>query len=247
MFKSYIEEVYYLKYYIISVALVFIIGYSFCFLGDSKVIGYLGDEDNLFENLTALNFFIGFIICLLVCIKHKNIFILIMSIILFIGAGEEISWGQRFFNFEPPEFITENNVQGEFNIHNLEVFNSESSEGQYKYGLNRFLTINLLSKLFFVFIGIFLPLCVYHLKIAANVAIKIKLPIPPISIGIFSLINWIIVRLIPYFILEKDFRYYDSCGEFFEFVNSFILLTICFYFLKNSRNSIYGKDIKRMI
>ena len=34
-------------------------------------------------------------------------------------AGEEISWAQRMFAFEPPEFFLENNYQQELNVHNL--------------------------------------------------------------------------------------------------------------------------------
>ena len=34
-------------------------------------------------------------------------------------AGEEISWGQRLFAFQPPEIFLEENYQQEFNVHNL--------------------------------------------------------------------------------------------------------------------------------
>ncbi len=45
-----------------------------------------------------------------------------MFFILFMfGGGEEISWGQRIFGVESGEFFTENNAQGETNLHNLVV------------------------------------------------------------------------------------------------------------------------------
>lgn len=34
-------------------------------------------------------------------------------------AGEEISWGQRFFGFRPPDVFLEHNYQQELNLHNL--------------------------------------------------------------------------------------------------------------------------------
>jgi hypothetical protein len=37
------------------------------------------------------------------------------------GAGEEISWGQRIFGLETPEFFEENNAQGEIGLHNLVI------------------------------------------------------------------------------------------------------------------------------
>ena len=36
------------------------------------------------------------------------------------AVGEEISWGQRLFGFETPEFLRTVNTQNEFNIHNIE-------------------------------------------------------------------------------------------------------------------------------
>lgn len=36
-----------------------------------------------------------------------------------VGAGEEISWGQRLLGLSSPEFFSAHNVQGETNLHNL--------------------------------------------------------------------------------------------------------------------------------
>jgi len=43
------------------------------------------------------------------------------ALLFFFAAGEEISWGQRIFEWEPGEFFAENNYQGETNLHNLMV------------------------------------------------------------------------------------------------------------------------------
>ncbi len=42
-----------------------------------------------------------------------------VALILFVAAGEEISWGQRLLAFETPDAIREVNAQGETNLHNL--------------------------------------------------------------------------------------------------------------------------------
>jgi hypothetical protein len=39
----------------------------------------------------------------------------------FFGFGEEISWGQRIFSIQSGEFFTNNNMQAETNLHNLEI------------------------------------------------------------------------------------------------------------------------------
>ena len=49
-----------------------------------------------------------------------------ISLLLFIGcclfaAGEELSWGQRLFNWKSTDFFTANNAQKETNFHNLVV------------------------------------------------------------------------------------------------------------------------------
>ncbi len=35
-------------------------------------------------------------------------------------AGEEVSWGQRFFGYRTPDAVSRVNVQGEFNFHNID-------------------------------------------------------------------------------------------------------------------------------
>ena len=41
------------------------------------------------------------------------------ALFCFAVAGEELSWGQRLFNYRPPELFTELNYQQELNIHNF--------------------------------------------------------------------------------------------------------------------------------
>jgi len=45
-----------------------------------------------------------------------------VGILSFVFAGEEISWGQRYLGYETPEALADENVQFEFNLHNLEIF-----------------------------------------------------------------------------------------------------------------------------
>jgi hypothetical protein len=44
---------------------------------------------------------------------------LFTAFVLFFGAGEELSWGQRIFNWQSTTFFLENNAQEETNLHNL--------------------------------------------------------------------------------------------------------------------------------
>lgn len=53
--------------------------------------------------------------------KHQPTAVLCLSlvIILFLMAGEELSWGQRIFNWKTPDLIATYNIQKETNFHNL--------------------------------------------------------------------------------------------------------------------------------
>jgi hypothetical protein len=43
------------------------------------------------------------------------------AFLFFFAAGEEISWGQRIFGLETPDFFIDKNLQNETNLHNLEI------------------------------------------------------------------------------------------------------------------------------
>jgi hypothetical protein len=42
----------------------------------------------------------------------------LVAVVLVVAFGEEISWGQHWFGFTPPEAIASSNLQEEFNLHN---------------------------------------------------------------------------------------------------------------------------------
>ncbi len=43
------------------------------------------------------------------------------ALIFLFGAGEEVSWGQRIFNWESSDYFVQNNAQQETNLHNMVV------------------------------------------------------------------------------------------------------------------------------
>jgi hypothetical protein len=87
--------------------------------------GFLIQEDGIVEwmqfvffVLSSLLFFVAF----LTKIKTNKLFGIIYLLLslgfLFISA-EEISWGQRVFNVETPEYLEGRNYQNELNFHNI--------------------------------------------------------------------------------------------------------------------------------
>lgn len=45
----------------------------------------------------------------------------LLTLLCLFGAGEEISWGQRIFGIETPDYLKDRNAQGELGLHNLVV------------------------------------------------------------------------------------------------------------------------------
>jgi hypothetical protein len=45
--------------------------------------------------------------------------LLVLALVFVVGAGEEVSWGQRLLGVGTPEDLADANVQGETNVHNL--------------------------------------------------------------------------------------------------------------------------------
>jgi hypothetical protein len=246
MIEKYLRETWYLRKYIVSIVFGIGLSYSVYYFFDPETIANIGDEDQLFEWLTAISLFFACCLCFYLFIKTKYIFYLLLSLLFFFGTGEEISWGQRCIGFKTPELMNEINVQKEFSIHNLEIFNTDDFQNHRKAGLARLLEINFLFRLFMIFYGILLPFFAYHIKKIGSITEKMKLPIPPISVGIFFFINWFVFWLLHTYVVSTKYglQYFDTVSEIFEFLGSFILLIISLYFFIDRKKIVIGRDIK---
>ena len=98
-------------------------------------------EDGPIEVSTAVFYFIAFVLSIIISIKlfkqKKKLFAalyLLLSAGFFFIAFEEISWAQRIFQFETPEFF-EDNEQNEIGFHNLPVINDYKKYSIFLVGL----------------------------------------------------------------------------------------------------------------
>jgi len=110
--------------FFIPIVAIFLIVVTKLLFGVNNEIYYLITiEDGPIENATAIAYFISFIFSVLICgyfKQRKKFFVLFLILgagFLFVGL-EEISWGQRIFDFSPPDWFP-TNTQGETTIHNL--------------------------------------------------------------------------------------------------------------------------------
>ncbi len=94
----------------------------------NKVIRRLQFEDSIFEWLTFLFLVLSSILLIKTFLENrknklfniKKYFLITLSIFFLLWALEEISWGQRIFNFSW-DYISQNNRQDEINFHNLNI------------------------------------------------------------------------------------------------------------------------------
>jgi hypothetical protein len=248
--KSYIREFKYSGYYTLSIVLVLVLSYSSYLLFDAETVSLLGEEDQIFEWMTFFFFLAASFVFVFLYLKSKNLFFLLLFIALFFAAGEEISWGQRLLNIETPQKFMEKNVQDELTIHNLDLFSTVESSGKVKTGLEKLLTMNFIFRLATILFGILLPFGVYHFGFLKRLTKRIKLPVPPISLGIFFLINWIIYRVLHSNILspEHGFQYLNTADEIMENIAAFILFMISIFFLYSGKKvDVIGADVKDSI
>jgi len=231
------------KPYVISIIVYIALNYLIYMIFDInmtvKIIEFVGYEDGIVEYMTFFSFLGAFIVFLKIFLMKKNIFYLLLAIIFFMGAGEEISWGQRIFNFSTPETLEEVNVQKEFNIHNIDIFNTYDENGAKK-GLAKLITIGFLFKLFWLSFCIILPIIFMSNNILTRFLRKINLPVPPLSIGIFFLVSWVIYKIIVkfFFIPGQPPVYYLTVGEMDESVSAFIFLVLGIYFYNYEKRNI---------
>lgn len=89
---------------------------------------WMAREDGFLEWLTVIALFSCALVCWQRCWAFRpnanGIFTACSAVygaVFFFGMGEEISWGQRLFGIETPEFLANVNAQKETNLHNLVI------------------------------------------------------------------------------------------------------------------------------
>ena len=185
----------------------------------------LVDEDGVIENFTALFFFAGAVFCAIAIARNENKFLPILWFILcFVFLGEEVSWFQRQLDYNV-ESIEAINAQGEFNLHNLDIFQVKS---QHLFRLGFFLYF------------ILLPLVVYLLdKITLVDKIKRAINyIPPSMSSVVATVGVLVISFAFSMVANINEIGNDrTIAEFREFIFAFVILTYTYFVLfKNSRS-----------
>lgn len=110
------------KFDTVSIILILLVIASYSYSAINKTY-MLHSEDSLFEILTACFAISASVLFLMSARNFKSLStkysIILLSVFSFLFGMEEISWGQRVFNWETSELWSSINYQNETNIHNL--------------------------------------------------------------------------------------------------------------------------------
>ncbi len=132
-------------------------------------------EDGFLEWATVIALFLGMGTCIYrvkILRKFREplfiIGLLVMAFVFLFGLGEEISWGQRIFNWKTPRWFCIHNTQCETNLHNLKF--GETKINKLIFGL--FLGICI------AFYFLILPVLYSKFEKIKNLVNRFAIPIP---------------------------------------------------------------------
>ena len=180
-------------------------------------------EDGLVENGTARFLLISSLIMLGSAVslwrKEQRMAAALTAfygLIFFVGAGEEISWGQRIFDWQPSEFFLKHNAQKETNLHNLVVGNVPLTKTVFGKGLTVFVLVYLVT----------LPLLYPRLAILRRMVDRLAIPVPGLRHAVLALAASLVVVAI-----QEPRRW-----EVYEWVFSMLMASV--FLLPQNRDRI---------
>jgi hypothetical protein len=229
------------------VYLLFLIAGLFFYLplysSDLSFIWGITKEDALYENAGALFFLLTSLAFLVTYIRSKkgnnfywfstkkNIFFLLLALLFFVGFGEEISWGQRLFHLNTPEYIQTHNMQGEINLHNLEWFHrfADPEQKQVKPFWQLMLNFGRLYILFWFTFCLLIPLANSVNARLASFFRSVNIPIVPLWIGVFFLANYLLSNIL---FTQLGHGKITPLMEIKETISSYLFLIVAVFFVQ---------------
>jgi len=221
------------------------------FVIDEDSLTILAREDGFFEWASAILYFLSFLFFgwsywkkhkgndLILFRTRKNIIFLLLAVIMFLAAGEELSWGQRIFHMKTPSWFENRNIQKETNLHNLDFLQPRDARGKLKEGIAKFTSI---PKIFLIFcFGFFcvIPITDRWVPWLSKKYKRLNVPVVPVWIGLLYIINFILFMAIDeFYVVTKSWW----MGEISEFNDSFFFFMSSLYFVFAKNGVSVSKD-----
>lgn len=182
--------------------------------GDGHTIFAFAGKEQFFELLSAWLFFLTCLFCLGAwdrCRRRGGGFwrsaqYLVLALFFFVAFGEELSWGQHYLGYSTPEALRGLNQQGELNLHNLTILDSQT-EGGRRSGLGALLNSNRLFDYFMI--GFFLlgPVGYRLVPFLRGLADRFSVPIVAAILGAPLVLNWLLTVGVEVWLVDNDFRH----------------------------------------
>ncbi len=112
---------------------------------------------------------------------------LLIFIVFFFVAGEELSWGQRIIGIETTEYFKENNAQQELNLHNLVISGIK---------INKLIFGLILTTVILLYI-VLLPIIYNQMKSFSSLLDRWYIPVPRLRHAVSYLVLTLIISIIP--------------------------------------------------
>ncbi|MEO0774779.1 MAG: hypothetical protein AAFZ04_16545 [Pseudomonadota bacterium] len=171
------------------------------------------NEDGAVEYATAF----GLLFCSLTFVTHAGslrrrgmtlaaVCTAFYALLFFMGAGEEVSWGQRIFGWESGEFFMENNKQYETNLHNLVVGDMHLAKTVFGSGLTAVILLYLVA----------LPLLYPRVGWVTRLADKFAIPVPGLRHTVLAVLASLVIA-----VMDQSRKW-----EVYELIFSLLMLSI---------------------
>lgn len=175
----------------------------FTFTDPAYFTSHYAAEDGPLEYATALLLLIAGIILVRRAVllgadkPRRYVWLTCLYALAFVfAAGEEVSWGQRIFNWESGDFFVTHNHQAETNLHNLVV-------GDYHLASTLF--GNLLTPVILMYLLV-LPLLFGRLRFVDRFVDALAVPVPSARHAVLGLIATLMMGVIT---LNRQFELYE--------------------------------------
>jgi hypothetical protein len=204
-------------------------------------VARFGVEDGPIENIGALCFLLACAAFLVTAYRSSGLqrqsgphhfesplALFVLGVLCFICFGEEISWGQRLFDYAVPAWLADINRQDEWNLHNLAWFHAQTMDGVEKSFWARLLVMDRLLAFFQLALCTLVPVVTAYSALLRIWAARIGLPIVP----------WWIAGFVPAHVLTTQVLYAlvgdntivgDALDETKESVRAFIFLLVAIW------------------
>lgn len=216
-------------------------------LANEHILDLFVREDAVFEDLTAIYLFLLSLLFVVGLFRFWNSPWMLrlsyagLALLFFLGAGEEVSWGERIFDWDDHNYIKGINVQHELTLHNLKYF--QGDDAVIPVSASQVFTA------FAIVITFLIPLaCRFFPRIREF--LMPRFPVLPLEFGLLVVITYIfqksMLRLLPLFpelYHHPSMPFQQGVHEIREHGYAFALLvSTFFYFLEKNALARTGQN-----